>query len=248
MSTPQISYNNGRLNVAWKLIWIINASMYPSIQQSSVLVNTTHAVDCICVSEFGSGNNCRDGSIQYTVPSLSVINLTPLEQLLMPNRRHVGSIQTKTIKYSWARSNCDQILSNIGLIPTTHEPCLYSGKIKDKKVYFKQQVDDFAIACKEERTANIIFDTIYLARQMPIKQQGLVTLFNGLDVLQSRWHIKVSVETYLTKTFLPYFNDWLDIPSKMKNSIKSFIWPKAIQTLKNKLSWLKRWGLVTERL
>lgn len=49
---------------------------------------------------------------------------------------------------------------------------------------------------------------------MPIKRQGLITLFNGLDVLQSRWYIKISVETYLTKTLQPYFNDWLDIPSK----------------------------------
>jgi hypothetical protein len=83
-----------------------------------------------------------------------------------------------------------------------------------EKVYFKRQVDDFAIACKEERTANIIFDAIDSALQMPIKRQGLVTLFNGLDVLQSRWYIKISVETYLTKTLQPYFNEWLDIPSK----------------------------------
>ena len=81
-------------------------------------------------------------------------------------------------------------------------------------MYFKRQVDDFAIACKEETTANIIYDAIDAALQMPIKRQGLVTLFNDLDVLQSRWYIKISVETYLTKTLLPYFKDWLDIPTK----------------------------------
>ena len=110
--------------------------------------------------------------------------------------------------------HCDRILQKLGLIPTTHEPCLYYGFIEKAKVYFKRQVDDFAVACKEERIANIIFDAIDSALQMPIKRQGLVTLFNGLDVLQSRWYIKISVETYLTKTLLPYFKTWLDIPSK----------------------------------
>lgn len=62
--------------------------------------------------------------------------------------------------------------------------------------------------------AYIIFYAIDDALQMPIKRQGLVTLFNGLDVFQSKWFIKISVETYLTKTLLPYFNTWLDIPSK----------------------------------
>jgi hypothetical protein len=110
--------------------------------------------------------------------------------------------------------HCDRILQKIGLTPTTHAPCLYSGTIEAEKVYFKRQVDDFAIACKEERTATIIFDAIDFALQIPIKRQGLLTLFNGLDVQQSRWYIKISVQTYLTKTLEPYFNDWLDIPSK----------------------------------
>jgi hypothetical protein len=37
------------------------------------------------------------------------------------------------------------------------------------KVYFKHQVDNFAIACKEERLTNIIFCAIDFDLQMPIK-------------------------------------------------------------------------------
>jgi hypothetical protein len=110
--------------------------------------------------------------------------------------------------------HCDRILRKIGLTPTTHEPCLYSGTMESERVYFKRQVDDFAIACKQERTATIIFDAIDFELQIPIKRQGLLTLFNGLDVLQSRWYIKISVQTYLSKTLAPYFKEWLDIPSK----------------------------------
>ena len=72
-------------------------------------------------------------------------------------------------------------------------------------------MDDFAIACKEERIATIIYDAIDSKLQIPIKRQGLLTLFNGLDILQSRWFIKISVETYLAKTLLPYFKGWLDM-------------------------------------
>ena len=43
--------------------------------------------------------------------------------------------------------HCDKILRSLGFTPTTHEPCLYSGFINNEKVYFKRQVDDFAIAC-----------------------------------------------------------------------------------------------------
>jgi hypothetical protein len=110
--------------------------------------------------------------------------------------------------------HCDRILVDIGFTATIHEPCLYYGHFDGNKVYFKRQVDDFAIACAEERIANIIFDVIDSKLQIPIKRQGLLTLFNGLDVHQSRWFIKISVETYLTKTLLPYFNTWLDVPSK----------------------------------
>jgi hypothetical protein len=100
-------------------------------------------------------------------------------------------------------------------------------------------VDDFAIACKEEKTATIIYDAIDFKLQIPIKRKGLLTLFNGLDVLQSRWYVKISVDTYLAKTLLlPYFNDWLDVPSinlcrypwvLMRSFILNYTKPKGIQ-------------------
>ncbi len=36
----------------------------------------------------------------------------------------------------------------------THEPCFYSGLINDRCVLFLHQVNDFAIACKDESMAN----------------------------------------------------------------------------------------------
>jgi hypothetical protein len=41
---------------------------------------------------------------------------------------------------------------------------------------------------------------------------GLIAMYNGLDVLQSRYFIKIYVKTWLAMTLQPYFETWLDIP------------------------------------
>jgi hypothetical protein len=48
------------------------------------------------------------------------------------------------------------ILRELGLTPTTHKPCLYSGVINGKRVVFMHQVDDFANAATNQQTANIL--------------------------------------------------------------------------------------------
>lgn len=107
----------------------------------------------------------------------------------------------------------DKILRRNGLHPTVHEPCLYCGTIDGCRVVFKQQVDDFACAATTQKVAHKVFDLIDGALQIPIKRQGMITLYNGLDVQQSRWFIKVSIHTWLIKTLEPYFHDWLKVPT-----------------------------------
>ena len=65
--------------------------------------------------------------------------------------------------------HADTILCNLGLTPTTHEPCLYSGTITSKRVIFKHQVDDFAIAALDEKPANILLDRIDDQLSIPLK-------------------------------------------------------------------------------
>jgi hypothetical protein len=105
--------------------------------------------------------------------------------------------------------HCDKFIRAIGFTPTTHEPCLYIGVIDGQKCIFKRQVDDFALACKTEETANKFYDMIDEHLSMPIKRMGLVTLFNGIDVLQSRYYIKISCETYIEKFCMKYLLTWL---------------------------------------
>jgi hypothetical protein len=65
--------------------------------------------------------------------------------------------------------HADHILHELGLTPTVHKPCLYSGRMDGNRVIFKRQVDDFAIAAPDSRTADILLDMINDALLMPLK-------------------------------------------------------------------------------
>jgi hypothetical protein len=54
--------------------------------------------------------------------------------------------------------HADAILREIGLIPTVHKLCLFSGIINGKQILLKHQVDDIAIVAPDAKTANILLD------------------------------------------------------------------------------------------
>jgi hypothetical protein len=108
----------------------------------------------------------------------------------------------------------DKILcQDLQLMPTIHEPCLYSGQMDGHRVLFKHQVDDFATAVNHEDIATKIFDALDSKLHMPMRRQGLIHMYNSLDILQSRYFIKISIETWLGQMLLPYLHDWLEVPS-----------------------------------
>ncbi len=80
--------------------------------------------------------------------------------------------------------HANAILCKLGLTPTTHEPCFYSGLIEGKQIVFMRQVDNFAIAAPDERTVNTLLDMLNKKLTMPIKRQGLLDMFNGTYVVQ----------------------------------------------------------------
>ncbi len=105
--------------------------------------------------------------------------------------------------------HADAILHNIGLTPMVHEPCLYSGVIDGERIIFKRQVDDFAIAMLNERTANLLLHMLDKKLTMPIKPQGLLDIFNGIDVTQRSITLKLTAThtsiNSATKTSTPGF-------------------------------------------
>ena len=102
--------------------------------------------------------------------------------------------------------HADAILRELGLTPTVHEPCLYSGKIDGKRVIFKCQVDNFAIAAPDKQTADILLDMIDNELKIPLKRQGLLGMFNGIDVIQTRNYVKISCHMYIEKFCSKYMD------------------------------------------
>ena len=105
--------------------------------------------------------------------------------------------------------HADAILRECGLVPTVHEPCLYSGMINGQRVIFKRQVDDFAIAAPNEHTANVLFDMIDDKLTIPMKRQGYLDMYNGIDVVQTRHYIKISCTSYINKICDKYLQTWM---------------------------------------
>jgi hypothetical protein len=93
------------------------------------------------------------------------------------------------------------ILQRIGLKPTTHEKCLYTGTVGGHKIYLMQQVDDFAVAAPSLEIANILLSHIDENLREPLKFQGIIKYFNGITMAQSKNFVQISCEQYLTRVF-----------------------------------------------
>lgn len=57
-------------------------------------------------------------------------------------------------------------------------------------------MDDFAIGTQLSPTVDYIWNRLDEHFLVPIKRQGLITHFNGIDVEQMKYYIKISVGTY----------------------------------------------------
>ena len=62
-----------------------------------------------------------------------------------------------------------------------------------------RQVDNFAIAARNKCTVNILLDLIDDNLSIPLKRQGLLDMFNGIGIVQTRDYIKIDCHTYITR-------------------------------------------------
>jgi hypothetical protein len=68
--------------------------------------------------------------------------------------------------------NAAAILREIGLVPTTNEPCHYTGNIHGSRIIFLRQVDDFAVATSEPKTADILLDMLDERLSIPMSRDS----------------------------------------------------------------------------
>lgn len=81
----------------------------------------------------------------------------------------------------------------------THEPCLYHCFHNGKEVLFLCQVDDFAVGYQDDEVCKDIINMIDKEMTIDIKDLGIITRFNGLDVTQTKAFTKISNATYIQK-------------------------------------------------
>lgn len=77
------------------------------------------------------------------------------------------------------------------------------------RVLLLRQVDDFAVATPSAQVASTVFDLIDGHLKIPRKRLGLVSLFNGIDVVQSKHYIKLSCKSYVERICEKYLDGWL---------------------------------------
>ena len=85
----------------------------------------------------------------------------------------------------------------LGFRSTIHERNLYRGEIDGELLLVCRQVDDFAIAVKNPKTADILINKINEC--VTTQNKGLGTKYNGVDLLQTRDYIKISCESFIDR-------------------------------------------------
>ena len=138
----------------------------------------------------------------------------------------------------WER-HIDSIIRQLGLTPTTHEPCLYSGIIDGKRVLLLRQVDDFAVGATDAKTCDLVFDRMDKHLKIPLKRLGLVSMYNGVNIEQTKHYIKISCESYIEKICAKHLDSWMRIftmptigPTPLPTTsgfMKSFLTAEGVQ-------------------
>ena len=114
----------------------------------------------------------------------------------------------------WERHIDNILQQHLQLKPTHHEPCLYSGTTADTYVLLLRQVDDFAAGIMTEDIGKILINNIDQHLRIRIKYQGQLTMFNGMDIVQTHDYIKLHCGTYIKKALGNHSNLVTDAKTK----------------------------------
>jgi hypothetical protein len=85
-----------------------------------------------------------------------------------------------------------------------------------------RQVDDFAIVAPDQCTADILLEMLEDKLTMPIKCQGLLDMFSGVDVVQTKHYIKIDCHMYIDKFCAKYLGSWLNKSHYLKTALPPY--------------------------
>ena len=88
---------------------------------------------------------------------------------------------------------------------TTHDRCIYQTTYNDTKILMLRQVDDFLISSPNQELATEIYKIIGEKLQLPnepeipFKDLGFATSYNGVDVKQTKHYTEITCEDYIDR-------------------------------------------------
>jgi hypothetical protein len=108
-----------------------------------------------------------------------------------------------------------------------HEPCIYVGTFGGQVTLIGRQVDDFKDSGIQEDKLRDLFK--YLATKINIiAEDGLMSHYNGIDIVQARDYINIHVETYIDKILKVH--EWETV-SSTEDPLVEPIHPSAVHEL-----------------
>jgi hypothetical protein len=111
----------------------------------------------------------------------------------------------------------DRLLTKYHSTATTHAPCVYRATIQNEEVLFLRQVADFAIGTISQSIYDMLCNDLDHELHVPLKRQGLLTHYNGIDIVQTQHYIHLHSDTYIQKVL--HYHSWTDIlPTKLPMS------------------------------
>ena len=89
------------------------------------------------------------------------------------------------------------IITDLSFKSCTHEPCLYVNKdYSVNLVYFMRQVDDFVVSASSTDIEKSVIDSTNDKMTIKVRSLGIINRFNGVDITQHQYFIKVFNKTY----------------------------------------------------
>ena len=103
------------------------------------------------------------------------------------------------------------IVDDLGFSPTTHEKCLYSKRdqASGNLQMILRQVDDFSVSADSQELCQTTIRQIGSRLKAPLNDLGIIRKFNGVNILQTRWYVKISCEDYILKILMQH--NWQDL-------------------------------------
>ena len=105
----------------------------------------------------------------------------------------------------WEKHIHGILVDKLKFTTTTHEKCLYSRRESEAPHNLQmilRQVDDFSVSDTQQTTCQEIIRLIGSHLKAPLNDLGIIRKFNGVNIHQTRWYIKISCEDYILKILL----------------------------------------------